>query len=256
MQLSGARALITGGASGLGEGTARRFVAQGARVALLDLPSSRGVEVAADLGGAAVFAPADVTNTDDVAQAVAYAKEAMGGIDVLVNAAGVAPAHRVVARSGELFPLELFQFVINVNLIGVFDVTRRVAAVMGENDPGDDGERGAIVNVASIAAYEGQVGQAAYSASKGGIVAMTLTLARDLASIGIRVNTIAPGIMDTPLLAGAPDEVKQSLGQLHVFPKRLGTPADFAMLAQQLVENGLINGEVVRLDAATRMGPK
>ncbi|HSG80502.1 MAG TPA: SDR family NAD(P)-dependent oxidoreductase [Acidimicrobiia bacterium] len=255
MRLSGARALITGGASGLGEGTAQRFVANGARVALLDLPSSRGPEVAAELGDA-VFAPADVTNTDDVEQAVAHAAEAMGGIDILVNAAGVVAAHRVVTRSGELFPLELFEWVLRVNLIGAFDVVRRTAGVMAQNEPGENGERGVIVNVASIAAFEGQVGQAAYSASKGGIAALTITLARDLASIGVRVNTIAPGIMDTPMMAGAPDELRQALADIHVFPKRLGRPDDFASLAQHMVENELLNGEIVRLDAATRMQPK
>jgi 3-hydroxyacyl-CoA dehydrogenase/3-hydroxy-2-methylbutyryl-CoA dehydrogenase len=255
MKLSGARALITGGASGLGEGTAQRFVAHGARVALLDLPSSRGEEVASALGNA-VFVAADVTDPRDVEQAVAGAAEAMGGIDILVNAAGVVAAHRVVTRSGDLFPLELFEWVLKVNLIGAFDVLRRTAGFMAQNEPGEHGERGVIVNVASIAAFEGQIGQAAYSASKGGIAALTITLARDLASIGVRVNTIAPGIMDTPMMAGAPDEVRQALADIHVFPKRLGLPEDFAALAQHMVENGLLNGEIVRLDAATRMQPK
>jgi 3-hydroxyacyl-CoA dehydrogenase/3-hydroxy-2-methylbutyryl-CoA dehydrogenase len=180
----------------------------------------------------------------------------MGGIDILVNAAGVVAAHRVVTRSGELFPLELFEWVLRVNLIGAFDVVRRTAGVMAQNEPGENGERGVIVNVASIAAFEGQVGQAAYSASKGGIAALTITLARDLASIGVRVNTIAPGIMDTPMMAGAPEELKQALADIHVFPKRLGRPDDFAALAQHMVENELLNGEIVRLDAATRMQPK
>ncbi|MDX1690252.1 MAG: SDR family oxidoreductase [Acidimicrobiia bacterium] len=256
MQIDGARAFITGGASGLGEGTARHLVERGARVALLDLPTSDGQAVADDLGEAAVFVPSDVTDTDDVGAAVDHAVDVMGGIDIAVNAAGVAPAHRVVTRSGELFPLDLFRWVLEVNLVGTFDVTRRVAKVMADNEPGPDGERGAIVNVASIAAYEGQVGQAAYAASKGGVASLTITLARDLAAIGVRVNTIAPGIMDTPMLASAPQELKESLAALHVFPKRLGTPADFAAMAVALVENPLVNGEVVRLDAGTRMGPK
>ncbi|MFB3050429.1 MAG: SDR family NAD(P)-dependent oxidoreductase, partial [Acidimicrobiia bacterium] len=177
-------------------------------------------------------------------------------IDVLVNAAGVAPAQRVVSRDGVLFDLDLFKFTIGVNLVGMFDVIRNVAAAMAANDPGEAGERGVIVNVASIAAFEGQVGQAAYSASKGGVVAMTLPIARDLASAGIRVVTIAPGIMDTPLLAGAPQELRDSLARLHVFPQRLGTAEDFAHLVQAIVENQMINGEVIRLDAAARMPPK
>jgi 3-hydroxyacyl-CoA dehydrogenase/3-hydroxy-2-methylbutyryl-CoA dehydrogenase len=182
--------------------------------------------------------------------------EEFGRIDILVNAAGVAPAQRLVGRDGALFDLDLFKFVIDVNLVGMFDVTRNVAGAMFRNEPSEGGERGVIVNVASIAAFEGQVGQAAYSASKGGIVSMTLPLARDLGSLGIRVVTIAPGIMDTPLLASAPQELKDSLAKLHVFPQRLGTPADFAHLVQAIVENPLLNGEVIRLDAAARMPPR
>jgi 3-hydroxyacyl-CoA dehydrogenase/3-hydroxy-2-methylbutyryl-CoA dehydrogenase len=191
-----------------------------------------------------------------VEEAVAATVDAFGTIDVAINAAGVVTAHRVVARNGELFPLDLFRRTVEVNLIGLFDVVRRVAAVMAGNEPNAAGERGSIVNVASIAAYEGQVGQAAYSASKGGIVALSLQLARDLASSGIRVNTIAPGIMDTPMLAGAPQELKDALAQIHVFPRRLGTPADFAHLALAIIENEMLNGEVIRLDAGARMGPK
>lgn len=225
-------------------------------MAILDLPSSKGAEVADGLGDAAVFVAADVREPDMVEEAVAGAVGALGRIDHLINAAGVVTAHRVVTRDGDLFPLELFKFTIEVNLIGMFDVIRRVAAEMAKNDPDEGGERGSIINVASIAAYEGQVGQAAYSASKAGIVGLTLPLARDLASSGIRVNTIAPGIMDTPMLAGAPQELKDSLARVHVFPKRLGTPADFAQLAISVFENPMINGEVIRLDAGARMGPK
>jgi 3-hydroxyacyl-CoA dehydrogenase/3-hydroxy-2-methylbutyryl-CoA dehydrogenase len=191
-----------------------------------------------------------------VKTAVAAAVSAFGHIDICVNAAGVAPAHRVVAKTGELFPIELFRFTVEVNLIGTFDVVRQVAAVMAANQPGVDGERGVIINVASIAAFEGQVGQAAYSASKAGVAGMTLPLARDLASVGIRVNTIAPGIMDTPMLATAPQALKDSLAQVHVFPRRLGTPADFAGLVLAIVENSMLNGETIRLDAAARMGPR
>jgi NAD(P)-dependent dehydrogenase (short-subunit alcohol dehydrogenase family) len=254
MLIKGSKALITGGGSGLGEATARRLAAAGATVTILDLPSSHGAEVAEQISGH--FVTADVTVTAEVAAAVEAAAGAMGAIHLCLNAAGIAPAHRVVTRTGELFPLDLYEKVLRVNLIGTFDVTRHVAKRMADNKPNDDGERGAIVNVASIAATEGQIGQAAYSASKGGVAAMTLPLARDLASYGIRVNTIAPGIMETPMIGGMTDEVRESLAQVHVFPKRLGRPAEFAALCQHLFENTLINGETVRLDAAARMGPR
>ena len=254
MQIKGSKALITGGGSGLGEATGRRLAAAGATVTLLDLPSSRGAEVAGQIGGH--FVVADVTVPAEVAAAVDAAAGAMGGIHLCLNAAGIASAHRVVTRTGEMFPLELYEKVIRVNLIGTFDVTRHVARRMAENTPTDDGERGVIVNVASIAATEGQIGQAAYSASKGGVAAMTLPLARDLASYGIRVNTIAPGIMETPMISGMTAEVRESLAQVHVFPKRLGRPTEFAALVQHLFENTLINGETIRLDAAARMGPR
>ena len=256
MRIEGSVALVTGGASGLGRGAAEALIARGGNVAILDLPGSSGDSVATSLGASAVFVPADVRDTQQVEEAVAAAVGAFGKIDLLLNAAGVVTAHRVVARSGELFPLDLFKFTIEVNLIGLFDVVRRVAAEMGANEPNEGGERGAIINVASIAAYEGQVGQAAYSASKGGIVALTLPLARDLAGAGIRVNTIAPGIMDTPMLAGAPQELKDSLAEVHVFPRRLGTPEDFAQLVIAIFENQMLNGEVIRLDAGARMGPR
>lgn len=256
MKVRGARVLVTGGGSGLGEGTARRLAAAGAKVAILDLPQSRGADIAGDLGTGNYFVAADITDPEQVKSAVEGAAQALGGLSVCVNAAGVANAARVVNRSGDLFPLEVFRIVLEINLIGTFDVTRRAARIMGTNKPNDDGEKGVIVNVASIAAFEGQIGQAAYSASKGGVAAMTLPLARDLASLGVRVNCIAPGIMDTPMIAGMPDQVRQSLIEVHVFPKRLGKPSDFAALVQHMVENPLINGEVVRLDAAARMGPR
>lgn len=248
--------LVTGGASGLGLGAARRLETHGARVVLADINEQRGQEAAEELGEGVQFVLCDVTDPDAVADSIVRVREELGGIDVLVNAAGVAPAQRVLSRDGDLFDLDLFKFTISVNLIGMFDVIRNVAAVMAMNEPGQDGERGVMINVASIAAFEGQVGQAAYSASKGGIVGMTLPLARDLAGIGVRVVTIAPGIMDTPLLAGAPQELKEALAKLHVFPQRLGTPQDFAHLVQALVENPMVNGEVIRLDAAARMPPK
>ena len=254
MQVSGTRVLVTGGASGLGKGTVDRLAAGGARVGILDLVSSAGADVAADVDG--VFAPADVRNPDDVAAAVTQIGKALGGLDVCVNAAGVANAHRVVTRSGDLFPLDLFEFVVGVNLIGTFDVLRNASKVMAANEPDSEGGRGLIVNVASIAATEGQIGQAAYSASKGGVAAMTLPLARDLAAIGVRVMTIAPGIMNTPMMDGMGPELKAELAKIHVFPQRLGTADDFAALVQHFMENTLLNGEVVRLDAGARMGPR
>jgi 3-hydroxyacyl-CoA dehydrogenase/3-hydroxy-2-methylbutyryl-CoA dehydrogenase len=256
VEIEGSVALVTGGASGLGFGAAKRLANGGGSVVLVDLDEVKGSAAAAELGDRALFIACDVRDPAAVADAVAAAAEEWGKIDILVNAAGVAPAQRLISRDGVLFDLDLFEFVIRVNLIGMFDVTRHVAAVMARNEPGTDGERGVIVNVASIAAFEGQVGQVAYSASKGGIVGMTLPLARDLAGVGVRVITVAPGIMDTPLLAGAPQELKDSLAGLHVFPRRLGSPDDFAHLVQAIVENPLLNGEVIRLDAGARMPPR
>jgi 3-hydroxyacyl-CoA dehydrogenase/3-hydroxy-2-methylbutyryl-CoA dehydrogenase len=223
---------------------------------MADIDEEKGVEAAGELGEKARFIVCDVTEPEDVSAAVQGAREAFGGVDILVNAAGVAPAQRVVSRDGRLFDLGEFRRAIDVNLVGMFDVIRNVAAVMADNEPAKTGERGVIVNVASIAAFEGQVGQAAYSASKGGIVGMTLPIARDLGGIGVRVMTIAPGIMDTPLLAEASQELKDSLAKLHVFPRRLGTPEDFAHLVQAIVENPMLNGETIRLDAAARMPPR
>lgn len=256
MDLKGAAAVITGGVSGLGLGASRRLVAAGGSVAMLDVDEAKGAEAVELLGERTRFLVCDVTDPMAVETAVAGVKEAFGRIDVLVNAAGIVRAQRVVSRDGTLFDLELFKLTVGINLIGMFDVIRNVAAVMSENSPGPDGERGVIVNVASIAAFEGQIGQAAYSASKGGVAAMTLPIARDLGSLGIRVVTIAPGIMDTPLLDSAPQELRESLAKLQVFPQRLGTPEDFAHLVQAIVENPMINGEVIRLDAGVRMPPR
>jgi 3-hydroxyacyl-CoA dehydrogenase/3-hydroxy-2-methylbutyryl-CoA dehydrogenase len=256
LQVKDSTALVTGGASGLGLGAARRLLDHGASVALLDINEDKGSEAAFELGDRARFVTCDVTDPGSVEAAVSGVQEQFGAIQILVNAAGVAPAQRVVSRDGDLFDLDLFRFTIGVNLIGMFDVIRNVARVMYSNEPDEGGERGVIVNVASIAAYEGQVGQAAYSASKGGIVGMTLPIARDLGPMGIRVMTVAPGIMDTPLLAAAPQELKDSLAKLAVFPQRLGTPEDFAHLVQAIVENPMLNGEIIRLDAAARMPAK
>jgi 3-hydroxyacyl-CoA dehydrogenase/3-hydroxy-2-methylbutyryl-CoA dehydrogenase len=256
LQVKDSVALVTGGASGLGLGAVRRLLDHGASVALLDINEDKGKAVAAELGDRARFVACDVSDAGSVAAVVSGVEEQFSGIQILVNAAGVVPAQRVVSRDGSLFDLEIFRFAIGVNLIGMFDVIRNVARVMSSNDPDEGGERGVIINVASIAAYEGQVGQAAYSASKGGIVAMTLPIARDLGPLGIRVMTVAPGIMDTPLLAAAPQELKDSLAKLAVFPQRLGTPEDFAHLVQAIVENPMLNGEIIRLDAAARMPAK
>jgi 3-hydroxyacyl-CoA dehydrogenase / 3-hydroxy-2-methylbutyryl-CoA dehydrogenase len=254
MQLKDSVLVVTGGASGLGEGTARMFVEHGGSVAVLDLPGSRGPALEEELGGRLAFFPTDVRDPAQVAAAVDGAAERFGRIDVCVNAAGVADAARVLSRDGTMFPLETYTRVVGVNLIGLFDVVRNAARVMSRNEPGANGERGVIVNVASIAGFEGQAGQAAYSASKGGVIAMTLPLARDLAKTGIRVNTLCPGIFDTGMLAAADAKLRERLVDIHVFPKRLGTPADFAHLVKAVVENEMLNGEVIRIDAATRLG--
>lgn len=256
MEVNGSVAVITGGVSGLGFGAAGRLVANGASVVMLDVNETRGNAAVAELGDASRFIPCDVSDPDAVEAAVAGAAEAFGRIDILVNAAGIAPAQRVVSRDGSLHNLDLFKATIGINLIGMFDVIRNVARVMSANPEGHAGERGVIINVASIAAFDGQIGQAAYSASKGGVVGMTLPIARDLGPLGIRVVTIAPGIMDTPLLDSAPQELKDSLARLSVFPQRLGTPDDFAHLVQAIIENQMLNGEVIRLDGAARMPPK
>jgi 3-hydroxyacyl-CoA dehydrogenase/3-hydroxy-2-methylbutyryl-CoA dehydrogenase len=253
VRIENAVGLVTGGASGLGGGTARMLVEKGGKVGILDLPSSAGEARAAELGPNALFVPTDVSDEGQVENAVARVAEHFGRIDVCVNAAGISPAARVLSRKGDLHPLDMFRKTVEINLVGTFDVLRHTVAAMSRNEPGPDGERGLIVNVSSAAALEGQAGQAAYSASKGGIVALTLPLARDLAIWGIRVMTVCPGIMDTGMLAGADEKRRNALMDLHVFPKRLGRPSDFAQLVASFMENELINGEVVRLDAATRL---
>lgn len=251
MQLTSSHvALITGGASGLGAATARRLHAAGANVALLDLPTADGGALVDELGERAVFVPADVTDPDAVSEAIAQARE-LGELRVAVNCAGVGWAARVLGRDGP-HDLELFRTVIGINLIGTFNVLRLAAAAMADNEP-VDGDRGVIVNTASIAAYDGQVGQIAYSASKGGVVGMTLPAARDLARHQIRVLTIAPGTFDTPMLAGLPDEARDALAEDIPHPHRLGQPDEYGLLVHQLVENPYLNGEVVRLDGSLRM---
>jgi NAD(P)-dependent dehydrogenase (short-subunit alcohol dehydrogenase family) len=255
MDLKSVTAVVTGGASGLGRATAAHLIAAGARVALLDRSASAGTEVARALGPAAVFTPADVTSGEEVAAALGAARDRMGGINVLVNCAGIGTAMKTFGKAGPA-RLEEFTRVIQVNLIGTFNCIRLAAPLMAANRPTPDGERGVIVNTASVAAFDGQIGQAAYSASKGGIVGMTLPVARDLAELGIRVMTIAPGIFETPMLATLPEPVRLSLGKQVPFPPRLGRPEEFAALAAHIVENGMLNGEVIRLDGAIRMQPR
>jgi NAD(P)-dependent dehydrogenase (short-subunit alcohol dehydrogenase family) len=253
MRLDNAAALVTGGASGLGLATARRLAEAGATVTIIDLPSSAGADVAAELGGA--FAPADVTDPGQVADAVAMAA-ASGPLRVVVNCAGIAPAAKVLDREGNPLPLADFERGIRVNLVGTFNVTSQAAAVMARSEPDESGDRGVIVNTASVAAFDGQIGQPAYSASKGGVHAMTLPIARELARYGIRVLTIAPGIMETPMLAGLPEAAQASLGQQVPYPARLGRPDEYARLVLSIVDNGYLNGETIRLDGAIRMAPR
>ncbi len=258
MEVSGAVALITGGASGLGAATARRLYAAGASVVLMDLPGSKGEEFAAELGERAVFAPADVTVEDQVQAAVDRAA-ALGPLRILVNCAGVGTPGKVLGRDGVL-PLEAFSKVVQINLIGTFNVIRLAAAAIAATEPVETElggpERGVIINTASVAAFDGQIGQSAYAASKGGVAAMTLPLARELARSLIRVVTIAPGIFETPMMAGLPQQAQESLGHQVPHPSRLGRPAEYAELAAHIVANSMLNGETIRLDGAIRMAPK
>jgi NAD(P)-dependent dehydrogenase (short-subunit alcohol dehydrogenase family) len=255
MQIAGSTAVITGGASGLGRATAERLHGAGARVVIVDLPTSAGAEVAGRLSGDAHFAPADVTSAEAVTAALDQAVARFGVLHVLVNCAGIGSAEKTLSRRGPA-DLGLFTRVIAVNLIGTFNCIRLAAERMAQNAPNAGGERGVVVNTASVAAFDGQIGQAAYSASKGGIVGMTLPIARDLAELGIRVCTIAPGIFDTPLLALLPEPARVSLAKQVPFPARLGRPAEYAALAAHIIENEMLNGETIRLDGAIRMAPR
>jgi 3-hydroxyacyl-CoA dehydrogenase / 3-hydroxy-2-methylbutyryl-CoA dehydrogenase len=252
VQLDGKTAIITGGASGLGNATARTFVEHGANVVLLDLEGSAGDEAATALGERVAFAATDVTDEEQVTAAIELAVERFGSVDIAVNCAGVGWASRVLGREGP-HDLGLFTKVVTVNLIGTFNVLRLAAARMASQDADDAGERGVIVNTASIAAFDGQIGQIAYAASKGGVVGLTLPAARDLARSAIRVVTIAPGTFDTPMLAGLPEEAREALAADIPHPHRLGDPDEFALLVRQIVENPYLNGEVIRLDGALRM---
>jgi len=256
MELEGASVIVTGGASGIGEASARRLAVLGAKPVIADLNEERGKAVAADLKGE--FVKTDVADTDQV-QAAVDAALGLGPLRALLNAAGIGNANRTVNREGKPFPLDQFEFVIRVNLIGTFNCLRLAAAAMSKQDPVDsDGQRGAIVNLASVAAFDGQIGQAAYSASKGGVVGLTLPVARDLSAIGIRVNTIAPGLIDTPIYGQgeASEKFKANLGQNVLFPKRLGDASELASMVVELITNDYMNGETLRVDGGIRMPPK
>jgi NAD(P)-dependent dehydrogenase (short-subunit alcohol dehydrogenase family) len=245
---------VTGGASGLGEATARTLVAAGGKVVIADLNEVAGARVAADLGSAVRFAAVDVTSEASVSNALAIAT-GMGPLRGVVNAAGVVLAEKILGKNGT-HPLDAFNRIIQINLSGTFNVIRLASSIMSTNEAAENGERGVIVNTASVAAFDGQIGQAAYSASKGGVVGMTLPIARELARYGIRVMTIAPGIFDTPMMAALPEAARQSLGQQVPFPSRLGKPDEYAALVKHIFENPMLNGEVIRLDGAIRMAPK
>ena len=253
MHPSGYAALVTGGGSGLGRATAAKLAALGAKVAILDINVEAAAEVATEIGGIAIAC--DVVDAEQTAAAIAQARDQHGPARILINCAGIGPAQRVVGRDGPM-PLEDFIRVINVNLIGTFNAMRLAAHAMSTLDPLDDGERGVIVSTASVAAYDGQIGQAAYAASKGGVVSMMLPIARELSQFGIRVCAIAPGIFGTPMVSGMPEEVQQSLAASIPFPKALGRPEQYADLALHIIENRYLNGEVIRLDGAVRLAPR
>lgn len=255
MKIKNKTFFVTGGASGLGRATVEMLIAEGASVLIADVNEDEGNILSNSVGEKAQFLKTDVSNEQDVQQAIDLAVEVFGSLDGAINCAGIGPAERVLGRQG-LHRLETFSNVVKVNLVGTFNVLRLVANTIQNNTPDADGERGVIINTASVAAYEGQIGQAAYSASKGGIVSMTLPIARELSRFGIRIMTIAPGLFETPLLANLPDEVKESLGAQVPFPPRLGKPKEYAALVKHILNNTMLNGEVIRLDGAIRMAAK
>lgn len=255
MEIEGKSVIVTGGASGLGEATVRKLHSHGARVTIADVNSDRGKSLQADLQQGTAFIETDVRNATSVQQAIDQVMQQHGGLHILVNCAGIAIAEKILGKEGP-HNLDRFAAVIQVNLIGTFNTLRLAAAAMAGNQPDQEGERGVIINTASVAALEGQIGQAAYSASKGGVVALTLPAARELARQGIRVVTIAPGTFDTPLLSGLPEKARTSLGEQVPFPSRLGRPEEFASLVLHIAENVMLNGETIRLDGALRMGPR
>ncbi len=253
MDIQGSGALVVGGASGLGEATARRLAEQGAALTIADINADRGNQLADELG--ATFVQVDVREEEQVQAAVDAAAQADGGLRIAVTCAGTGWAQKTANTKGP-HPLEPFKIILDINLIGTFNVLRLAAAAMIGNEPNADGERGVLINTASVAAFDGQIGQVAYSASKGGVVGMTLPVARDLSQYGIRVCTIAPGLFDTQLLAALPEEARDSLGKSIPFPPRLGRPSEYAQLAEQIVANPMLNGETIRLDGAIRMAPR
>lgn len=255
MDMNQCKALVTGGASGLGEATVHKIVAMGGKAAIFDLDDVKGKTLAAELAGKAFYVKTNVTDEASVGEAIEKAVENLGGLNVVVNCAGVAAAQKVLGKNG-VMPLDAFSRVIQINLVGTFNVIRLAVEKMVANEPNGMGERGVIINTASAAAFEGQIGQAAYSASKGGVVGMTLPIARELAAFGIRVMTIAPGLFMTPMAAGLPEAAVEALGKAVPFPSRLGNALEYALLIQQIVENPYLNGETIRLDGALRMQPK
>ena len=255
MELSGRVAVVTGGASGLGEATVREIVTAGGKAVILDLNEEKGNKLVKELGDQAIFVKVDVTSEEDVHAGLERAIAEFGGVHILVNCAGIALAKKVLGRSG-VHDLASFNKVLQVNVVGTFNAIRLTAEKMAANEPNDEGERGVIINTASVAAFDGQIGQAAYSASKGAVVGMTLPLARDLAPFGIRVVSIAPGVFETPLFAGLPEKAQAALAKMTPFPPRLGKPQEYAKLVRAIVENPMLNGETIRLDGAIRMPPK
>jgi NAD(P)-dependent dehydrogenase (short-subunit alcohol dehydrogenase family) len=255
MEIRGKTFIVTGGASGLGRAAAEAIVSAGGRAVILDVNAEAGKAAETGIGQNVRFAHADVTSEEQVKAAVGLAISAFGGLHGAINSAGIGTAAKVLGKNGP-HPLDLFERIIRVNLVGTFNVIRLAAAAISQNAPDGNGERGVIINTASIAAFDGQIGQPAYAASKGGIVGLTLPVAREFASLGIRVVTIAPGIFDTPLLAALPEAARVSLGQQVPFPSRLGRPAEYAALARHIIENEMLNGEVIRLDGALRMAPR
>ena len=255
MQVKGSVAVITGGASGLGEATVRNFVEGGGQVSILDVQEEKAQRLAAELGDNVIFCMTDVTDEQSVQNAIDTTVAAFGGIHVAVNCAGVGGAAKVLGKEGPM-PMELFNKIIQINLTGTMIVIRLAAEKMVANSPNDDGEKGVVINTASAAAFDGQIGQPAYSASKAAVVGMTLPIAREFSEYGLRIVTIAPGLFETPLLAALPEKVRVSLGKMVPFPNRLGKPSEFAMLARQIIENPMLNGETIRLDGAIRMAAK
>ena len=255
MEIKDSVAVVTGGASGLGEACIRNFLSKGGKVSILDFAEERGQKVASELGDAALFCLTDITKEEDVQAALDKTVEAFGAIHIAVNCAGVGIPAKVLGKEGPM-PMAHFNKVVQINLIGTMNVVRLAAEKMVQNQGNDDGEKGVMINVASVAAFDGQIGQAAYSASKAGVVGMTLPIAREFAEYGIRIMTIAPGIFRTPMLEALPENVQEALGKMVPFPKRLGEPSEFAALAQHIVENSMLNGEVIRFDGALRMAAK